>query len=87
MYYQLGSKLFKDYIELTKSGSTFFGISQESVGQYPTIIPPLIEQKAIAQILSEMDAETEALETRQAKYKAVKQGMMQELLMGKTRLV
>ncbi len=51
-------------------------------------MPPIIEeQKAIAQILSEMDAEIEALESQRDKYKAVKQGMMQELLTGKTRLV
>ena len=51
-------------------------------------IPPTIEeQQAIAQILSDMDAEIEALEQKQAKYKAIKQGMMQELLTGKTRLV
>jgi type I restriction enzyme S subunit len=45
------------------------------------------EQQAIAQILSDMDTEIEALEQKQAKYKAIKQGMMQELLTGKTRLV
>ena len=45
------------------------------------------EQKAIAQILSVIDAEIEQLETKKAKYQGVKQGMMQELLTGKTRLV
>ncbi len=49
-------------------------------------VPTLAEQKAIAEILSEMDAEIEALEAKRDKYKAVKQGMMQELLTGKTRL-
>ncbi|TFH41335.1 MAG: restriction endonuclease subunit S [ANME-2 cluster archaeon] len=50
--------------------------------------PPTIkEQQAIAQILSDMDTEIEALEQKQNKYKAIKQGMMQELLTGKTRLV
>ncbi len=50
--------------------------------------PPTIdEQNAIAQILSDMDAEIEALKQKQVKYKAIKQGMMQELLTGKTRLV
>jgi type I restriction enzyme S subunit len=34
-----------------------------------------------------MDTEIESLEQKQAKYKAIKQGMMQELLTGKTRLV
>jgi type I restriction enzyme S subunit len=45
------------------------------------------EQKAIAQVLSDMDAEIEALEKKRDKYKAIKQGMMQELLTGKTRLI
>ena len=47
----------------------------------------LQEQKAIAQILSDMDLEIEQLETKRIKYQAIKQGMMQELLTGKTRLV
>ena len=45
------------------------------------------EQNAIASILSDMDAEISALETKLAKYKQVKQGMMQNLLTGKIRLV
>jgi len=45
------------------------------------------EQAAIAQILNDMDAEIAALERQRDKYKAVKQGMMQELLTGKTRLI
>ena len=51
---------------------------------------PLIsvsEQAAIATILSDMDAELQALEARRAKTAALKQGMMQELLTGRTRLV
>jgi type I restriction enzyme, S subunit len=52
-----------------------------------TPFPPLPEQQAIAQILSDMDAEIEALEQKRNKYKDIKQGMMQELLTGKTRLV
>ena len=52
-----------------------------------TPLPPLPEQKAIAEILSDMDAEIEALEQKRDKYKAIKQGMMQELLTGKTRLI
>ncbi|MEG4595180.1 restriction endonuclease subunit S [Microcoleus sp. F8_C2] len=51
------------------------------------ILPSIAEQKAIAQILSDMDAEIEALEQKRDKYKAIKQGMMQELLTGRTRLV
>lgn len=50
-------------------------------------IPAIEEQKAIAQILSDMDAEITQLESKKEKYQAIKQGMMQELLTGKTRLV
>lgn len=45
------------------------------------------EQTAIASILSDMDAEIEALEQKLNKYKAIKQGMMHELLTGRIRLV
>jgi type I restriction enzyme S subunit len=45
------------------------------------------EQQAIAQVLSDMDDDLHGLETRLAKTKAIKQGMMQELLTGRTRLV
>ena len=50
-------------------------------------IPKFEEQKAIAEILSDMDAELEQLEAKKGKYQQIKQGMMQELLTGKTRLV
>jgi type I restriction enzyme S subunit len=50
----------------------------------PTTLP---EQTAIAAVLSDMDAELAALEQRREKTRALKQGMMQELLTGRTRLV
>jgi type I restriction enzyme, S subunit len=49
--------------------------------------PTLAEQTAIAEVLSDMDAELAALEGRRDKTRLLKQGMMQELLTGKTRLV
>jgi type I restriction enzyme S subunit len=68
------------------SGSAQLGLSKKSIEEQDIKIPPLREQQAIAQILSEMDAEIEALEKKREKYKAIRQGMMQELLIGKTRL-
>ena len=50
-------------------------------------LPPVPEQTAIAAVLSDMDAELAGLEQRREKTRALKQGMMQELLTGKTRLV
>lgn len=49
--------------------------------------PRRTEQTRIAGILSDMDTEISSLETKLAKYKNIKQGMMQELLTGKIRLV
>jgi type I restriction enzyme S subunit len=51
------------------------------------VLPDISEQRAIAEVLSDMDAEIEAWEKRLAKTEAVKTGMMQELLTGQTRLV
>ena len=45
------------------------------------------EQRAIANVLSDMDSEIEQLEKKLAKYQQIKQGMMQELLTGRIRLV
>lgn len=49
--------------------------------------PQKDEQIAIAQVLSDMDAEIEALNKKLEKYKTIKQGMMQELLTGRIRLI
>jgi type I restriction enzyme S subunit len=51
------------------------------------LAPPFAEQTAIATVLSDMDAELAALEEKLAKARAIKQGMMQELLTGRIRLV
>ncbi len=87
LYYQLSSKRFTDFIELSKSGTTFFGLSQAAVGKYPVVLSLIEEQTAIAAILSDMDAEIAALEAKLVKARQVKQGMMQELLTGRIRLV
>ena len=50
-------------------------------------VPDFNEQRAIAAVLSDMDAEIAALERRRDKTRAIKQGMMQQLLTGQVRLV
>jgi type I restriction enzyme S subunit len=45
------------------------------------------DESCIAEILGDMDTEIAALEGKLSKARQVKQGMMQELLTGKTRLV
>jgi type I restriction enzyme S subunit len=56
-------------------------------GTEVSIPPTVAEQTAIAEVLSDMDTEIAALERRRDKTRALKQGMMQELLTGRTRLV
>jgi type I restriction enzyme, S subunit len=87
LFYQLSSKEFADYIDLNKSGSTFFGITQEAVGNYTSFLPPFKEQLAIAKALADMDQEIATLQKRSDKTRDLKQGMMQELLTGRIRLV
>jgi type I restriction enzyme, S subunit len=54
----------------------------------PLPIPPTeAEQGAIAAILADMDEGITALEAKIAKARQIKQGMMQELLTGKIRLI
>jgi type I restriction enzyme S subunit len=88
LYYTLMSKdVFEQYI-MKASGSSVLNLNKEIVKTVELNRPKeLNEQKAIAQILSDMDKEIEQLETKKAKYQQIKQGMMQELLTGKTRLV
>ncbi len=64
------------------------GLSRSDILEQSLPLPPdLGEQAVIATVLSDMDAEIAALEARLAKTRALKQGMMQELLTGRTRLV
>lgn len=80
LYYHLHTPFFKKHIENTKSGTTFYGISQESVSKHKTLLPPIKEQKAIATALSNIDALISNLDQLITKKKAIKQGAMQQLL-------
>lgn len=64
------------------------GINGNEYKELPVLLPPTIkEQTHIAQVLSDMDTEIEALEKKLQKYRLLKQGMMQTLLTGKVRLL
>jgi type I restriction enzyme S subunit len=78
---------YEKWISVMSMRSGQPGINGKEYSQMRLSIPSMQEQNAITNILIEMDTEIQALETQRAKYQAVKQGMMQELLMGKTRLV
>lgn len=86
MHY-LKSSDFKKQIEGQATGSAQLNFGPSHVEKVIMEIPTYNEQQAIAQILSDMDAEITQLETKKEKYQAIKQGMMQKLLTGKTRLI
>lgn len=68
-------------------GSSIKEVRAPTLIQFEIKVPGIEEQEAIASALSTMDAELTALEARREKVRAVKQGMMQELLTGRIRLV
>lgn len=68
-------------------GATRYNIAKSAFLQLEIPQPSAEEQTAIATVLSDMDAELDSLEVRRDKTRALKQGMMQELLTGRIRLV
>lgn len=74
-------------IENIATGSSVYGISKKNLARLEFKVPPIEEQAAIGRIFAVMDAEIQALETRIDKARQVKEGMMQNLLTGRIRLV
>lgn len=85
-FYVLRSRVFDDFISKITAGSTITHLYQKDFVGFEFRAPGLAEQKAIATVLSDMDAELAALQARRDKTRALKQGMMQALLTGKIRL-
>jgi len=69
------------------TGSTVFHLYGRDMAGYRLSLPPLNEQIAIVQVLSDLDVEVSALESRLTKARALKQAMAQALLTGRIRLV
>jgi type I restriction enzyme S subunit len=87
-YFVLTSRIFDDFLNKLQAGSTISHLYQKDFVTFSFLAPAtLAEQTAIAEVLTDMDAELAALEQRRAKTRALKQGMMQELLTGRTRLI
>ena len=82
------TKEYHDKVDVAMAGSTRQRISRKELGEILIpVFPSKEEQNAIASILSDMDNEIEALEQKLEKARYIKQGMMQQLLTGKIRLV
>lgn len=87
VYHYTKSTIFKKHIEATSSQGAQPNLSLGDIANFPIFIPKYEEQTVIANVLSDMDTELDALQQRLAKTQHIKQGMMQELLTGKTRLI
>lgn len=82
------SKFFTEHCDSVKTVTAIPHISPQDIRYFKLLLPPTVaEQTAIATILSDMDKEVQALEQRLNKTRQIKQGMIQELLTGRTRLV
>jgi len=86
-FYKYFSNHFYDRIMSMTAKSSVDSVRMEMIAEMIVPLPKPEEQRAIATVLSDMDAEVAALETRIAKTQALKQGMMQALLTGRVRLV
>ncbi|MCT0064801.1 restriction endonuclease subunit S [Proteus mirabilis] len=79
--------VLRDQVMQLVTGSTVYHLYGSDMAKFEFAFPSKEEQTAIATILSDMDEEIQALKQRLSKTRQIKQGMMQELLTGKTRLV
>lgn len=73
-------KFLKTNIEALGEGSTFQAISKSRIFNLKILLPPLLEQKKIAEILETVDNSIEKTDAIIEKYKRIKQGLMQDLL-------
>jgi type I restriction enzyme S subunit len=83
----LQSDIYKKYINILLAGSSINNLTPTSIQSMVFAMPELEEQSVIAVVLYDMDSEIAAIEQRRNKTKLIKQGMMQELLTGRIRLV
>ena len=88
VYHVLSSFIFDNFLAKLSAGSTINHLYQKDFVGFTFKAPSeLVEQQAIAQVLSDMDNDIDQLEKKLAKCQQIKQGMIQELLTGRIRLV
>ncbi len=87
LFYLLNSNKIKTHIMAINVQGAQANLSLQNISDFQIEYPSKSEQKRIAQVLSDMDAEIVALKKKLDKYKMLKQGMMQNLLTGKIRLI
>lgn len=85
--YFFRSKEGRELLKSLAQGATRYNLSKTSLLNLSFRIPSLDEQIAIADVLSELDAEVSMIQSRLSKARQIKQSMMQELLTGRIRLI
>ena len=87
LYHLLSSACFKGFIPTRQTGTTFMGITQEAIEEFPLVLSPVDEQQKIATVLSTADQEIEAFQQKITCLKQEKKALMQQLLTGKRRVI
>ena len=85
--YVVQSERYWKWVAAMSNRSGQPGINGQEYGSFRFPLPKICQQRAIAAVLSDMDAEIAGLESRREKACAIKQGMMQQLLTGRVRLI
>lgn len=78
---------FRNHLRRLAAGTKVYATNMSHIASAQLNLPTTDEQEAIAAVLSDIDAEIDAIEARSAKTRDLKQGMMQQLLTGRVRLV
>lgn len=85
--YYFNSQEGRKIMRVLAQGATRFNLSKDYFSQTEIKLPPYEDQVEIAQTLADMEGDILSLKKKCLKYKAIKQGMMEELLTGKVRLM
>lgn len=83
---QFHSRRFKDLVRSVAVGQTMPSLNTAILKSIEIVTPPVEEQRAIGQVAQELDAELLRLECRLQKARAIRKGMLQELLPARPRL-
>ena len=87
VFYIFQTHGFRNFINLILAGSSINNLKPSDIESAEFQVPDRDEQRAVVSVLSDMDAEIVALEKHRDKTRAIKQGMMQQLLTGRVRLL
>jgi type I restriction enzyme S subunit len=85
--YVMFSPLFERFLNRLTAGSTILHLYQKDFVNFSFCVPTIDQQELASRTLEDLDAELKVLSAQKSKLQMVKQGMMQDLLTGKVRLV